>query len=65
VIGPLIGGLVAAVGYDAVARPRAFDTAEPAQGTQGVIEGQRDPAPEAAAESVRQGTGGDITGRQL
>jgi glycerol uptake facilitator protein len=65
VIGPLIGGLVAAVGYDAVARPRAFDAVEPAQGTQGVIEGQRDRAPEAAAESVRQGTGGDITGRQL
>ena len=65
VIGPLIGGLVAAVSYDAVARPRAFAEAEPAQGTQGVIEGQRDSATEAAARPVRQGTGGDITGRQL
>jgi glycerol uptake facilitator protein len=55
VIGPLIGGVVAALGYDAVARPRAFDALEPAQGTQGDIEGRRDRAPEAAAESVRQG----------
>lgn len=65
VIGPLIGGLVAAVAYDAVAQPRAFDVLEPAQGTQGEIEGQRDRATEAVGESARQGTGGDITGRRL
>jgi glycerol uptake facilitator protein len=64
VVGPLIGGLVAAVGYNAVARPRAFDELEPAQGTQGDIEGRRDRPTEAAAESARQGTGGDITGRR-
>src|ERR671911_949761 len=64
VIGPLIGGLVAAVSYDAVARPRAFDEPEPAQGTQGDIEGQRDRTTEAAAGAGKQGTGGDITGRQ-
>jgi hypothetical protein len=48
VIGPLIGGVVAAVVYDAVARPRAFDEVEPAQGTQGDIEGQRDGATDVA-----------------
>ena len=64
VIGPLIGGLVAAVSYDAVARPRAFDELEPAQGTQGDIEGRRDRATEAAGGPVSKGTGGDITGRQ-
>jgi len=41
VIGPLLGGAVAAFAYDAVARPRAFEL-EPAQGTQGDIEGRRD-----------------------
>jgi glycerol uptake facilitator protein len=40
VIGPLIGGALAAVAYDAVARPREFDEPEPAQGTQGDIEGR-------------------------
>jgi glycerol uptake facilitator protein len=64
VIGPLIGGVVAAMAYDAVALPRAFEELEPAQGTQGVIEGERDRAAEAATESVRQGTAGDITGRR-
>jgi hypothetical protein len=48
VIGPLIGGVVAAVVYDAVACPRAFDEVEPAQGTQGDIEGQRDGATDVA-----------------
>jgi glycerol uptake facilitator protein len=64
VIGPLIGGVVAAVVYDAVARPRAFDEVEPAQGTQGDVEGQRDRATVPPAEPTRQGTGGDITGRR-
>lgn len=40
VVGPLIGGLLAAVAYDVVARPREFDEPEPAQGTQGDIEGR-------------------------
>jgi glycerol uptake facilitator protein len=64
VIGPLIGGVVAAMAYDAVALPRAFDEVEPAQGTQGVIEGRRDRVAEPAAESARQGTAGDIAGRR-
>ena len=64
VIGPLIGGVAAAMAYDAVALPRAFDEVAPAQGTQGEIEGQRDRVPEAATGSARQGTAGDITGRR-
>jgi glycerol uptake facilitator protein len=64
VIGPVIGGVVAAMAYDAVARPRAFDVVEPAQGTQGDIEGRRDRVAEPAAEAGRQGTAGDITGRR-
>ena len=60
----MIGGVVAAMAYDAVARPRAFDEVEPAQGTQGDIEGRRDRVAEPAAESARQGTAGDITGRR-
>ena len=64
VVGPLIGGVVAAMAYDAVARPRAFDEVEPAQGTQGDIEGRRDRMAELAAEPAGQGTAGDITGRR-
>jgi glycerol uptake facilitator protein len=64
VIGPLIGGVAAAMAYDAVALPRAFDEVAAAQGTQGEIEGQRDRVPEAATGSVRQGTAGEITGRR-
>jgi glycerol uptake facilitator protein len=63
VIGPLIGGVVAAAAYDAVAQPRAFEL-EPAQGTQGDIEGRRDRATEVTTGSERQGTAGDITGRR-
>jgi glycerol uptake facilitator protein len=64
VIGPVIGGVVAAMAYDAVALPRAFDEVEPAQGTQGDIEGRRDRVAEPASESARQGTAGDIAGRR-
>ena len=64
VIGPVIGGGVAALAYDAVARPREFDEVEPAQGTQGDIEGRRDRVAEPAAEPGRQGSAGDIAGRR-
>lgn len=64
VVGPLIGGVVAALAYDAVARPREFDEVEPAQGTQGDIEGRRDRVAEPAMEPGRQGTAGDVTGRR-
>jgi glycerol uptake facilitator protein len=41
VIGPIAGGLAAAVSYDVIARPRlAEEAAEPAQGTAGDIEGR-------------------------
>jgi glycerol uptake facilitator protein len=64
VVGPVIGGVVAAIAYDAVALPRAFDEVAPAQGTQGEIEGQRDRPTVPPVEPARQGTGGDITGRR-
>lgn len=51
VVGPLLGGVLAAVAYDVVARPREFDQAEPAQGTQGDIEGRRDRVANREAES--------------
>jgi glycerol uptake facilitator protein len=58
VIGPVIGGVVAAMAYDAVARPRAFDVVEPAQGTQGVIEGRRDRVAEPARRPAARGLPG-------
>lgn len=64
VVGPVLGGVVAAVAYDLVANPRAFEVPAPAQGTQGDIEGAREPAA-PAAEPTRQGTKGDIAGRRL
>jgi glycerol uptake facilitator len=38
VAGPIIGGVLAAVAYDVVARPREFDEPEPTQDTRGDIE---------------------------
>lgn len=40
VIGPIAGGIAAAVSYDVIARPRLYDEQEPPQGTAGDIEGQ-------------------------
>jgi glycerol uptake facilitator protein len=67
IIGPVVGGLLAAFAYDFVARPLAVEgaaVAEPAQGTQGDITGQREPATVEAGQSgaPTQGTAGDITG---
>ena len=39
-IGPVVGGVAATLGYDAIARPRRLDEPEPAQGTAGDIEGR-------------------------
>jgi len=61
VIGPAVGGVAAAAAYDAVALPRVFEV-QPAQGTQGDIEGRRDRVSEPVA--APQGTAGDITGRR-
>jgi hypothetical protein len=51
--GPLLGGAAAAFAFDAVARPRLVEL-EAAQGTQGVIEGQRDRPLEAPAATTTQ-----------
>ncbi len=63
-IGTLAGGVLAAVAYDAIARPRdaAEEAAEPPQGTQGDVKGRGDADLPAATE---QGTQGEITGRRL
>jgi glycerol uptake facilitator protein len=54
VIGSLLGGLVAAVGYDLLARPRRAEAVvEPAQGTQGEIAGRRVSEREAGAEAAQ------------
>jgi glycerol uptake facilitator protein len=44
VVGPILGGVLAAYGYDLVARPREADVPvpEPAQGTAGAITGHRE-----------------------
>lgn len=52
VIGPIVGGVLAAVGYDLVARPREFDEPAPAQGTQGDIKGRE--APVSASPTDRE-----------
>jgi glycerol uptake facilitator protein len=58
VIGPLLGGLVAAVAFDLIARPRAFEEAAPAP------LGGGDRPPETAiqprAAEVPRGNGGDV-----
>ncbi len=41
VLGPLIGGVVATLGYDAVARPARAIPVETPQGTQGEVEGRQ------------------------
>jgi glycerol uptake facilitator protein len=61
VVGSLVGGLLAAVVYDGLARPRAAEpepVPEPAQGTQGEIVGRRVSEREAAAPV--QGTQGEV-----
>ena len=62
-IGTLAGGVLAAVAYDAIARPRdaAVEAAEPPQGTQGDVTGRGDADLPAA---TGQGTQGEITGRR-
>lgn len=65
VVGSLVGGFVAAVGYDLLARPRAAEAAgaEAAQGTQGEIAGRRVSEREAVGEPA-QGTQGAVEGRR-
>jgi hypothetical protein len=63
VIGPLIGGAVAALTYDRVARPDLVEPVAGTQGTQGEVVGGRRESMEAAP-SEAQGTQGEVTGRR-
>lgn len=68
VVGSLLGGLAAAFGYDAVARPRdaaggAAPAAEPPQGTQGDIQGHRI-APGGPGRSGEELDGDDVRARR-
>jgi glycerol uptake facilitator protein len=58
IIGPVIGAVLAAVAYDAVARPREFDEDEPAQGTQGDIVGRQAPVSTGATETEERSSHG-------
>jgi glycerol uptake facilitator protein len=58
VIGPVLGGILAAVAYDAVARPRELDELEPAQGTQGDIEGREASASASATDTKERSSHG-------
>jgi glycerol uptake facilitator protein len=74
IIGPLVGGVLAAFAYDAIARPRAEaeEPEVPAQGTEGEIRARRIPSEAererrrgaATATPERQGTEGDVPGRR-
>jgi len=64
VLGPLIGGVLAAFAYDAIARPRVVEE-EPPQGTEGDVRGRRVTPEPAGAATGRQGTEGDVAGRRL
>jgi len=72
VVGPLVGGAVAAVVYEVVARP-GREEAPAAQGAAGTVEGRRVAPGEAlpvggpgdsAVRGRHQGAGGDIEGRR-
>lgn len=57
-LGPIAGAVAAAFTYDAIARPRhAVEEPEPAQGTQGDIEGRRDVRGNADADAATNSTG--------
>lgn len=65
VVGPVVGAVLAALAYDAIARPRddaEREAGEPAQGTQGDIEER--PGRAAAPAGRDQGTAGEIAGRR-
>jgi glycerol uptake facilitator protein len=64
VIGPLIGGAVAALTYDRVARPDLAEPVADIQGAQGEVVGRRREGIEGAP-SEAQGTQGEAAGRRL
>jgi glycerol uptake facilitator protein len=61
IIGPLLGGLVAAFTYEIIARPRAFEEAAPAPLGDG--EGRPETAVQPRAAAAPRGNGGDVAGR--
>ena len=61
VVGPLLGGLVAAFAYDVIARPRALEEAAPAPMGDG--EGRPETAVPARAAGAPRGNGGDVAER--
>jgi glycerol uptake facilitator protein len=63
VIGPLIGGVVAALTYDRVARPDLVSPVAGTQGAQGEVAGRRRESVEGAP-SEAQGTQGEVIGRR-
>jgi glycerol uptake facilitator protein len=63
VMGPLIGGAVAALAYDWVARPDLVEPVVETQGAQGEVVGRRRESVEGARTEV-QGTQGEVTGRR-
>jgi glycerol uptake facilitator protein len=67
IVGSLVGGCLAAVAYDLLARPRAAEEpgAQPAQGTQGDIAGHRVSDREVPAEPAGSvpSAGGEVAGR--
>jgi glycerol uptake facilitator protein len=61
VVGPLLGGLVAAFTYDFIARPRAFEEVAPAP--LGDAEGRPETAVPPRAAAPPRGNGGDVAGQ--
>jgi glycerol uptake facilitator protein len=61
VVGPLLGGLVAAFAYDLIARPRAFEEVTPAP--LGGGEGRPETAVPPRAAAAPRGDGGDVAGQ--
>jgi glycerol uptake facilitator protein len=61
IVGPLLGGLVAAFTYDVIARPRAFEEVAPAPLGEG--EGRAETAVQPRAAGAPRGNGGDAAGQ--
>jgi glycerol uptake facilitator protein len=61
IVGPLLGGLVAAFSYELIARPRAFEEAAPAP--LGGDEGPAETAIQTRTAAAPGGNGGDVAGQ--
>jgi glycerol uptake facilitator protein len=60
IVGPLLGGLVAAFAYDLIVRPRAFEEVEAAPAPVGGGEGPPETAVQPRAAEVPRANGGDV-----